>query len=57
MRGVVMHLGRDKVFIEETSLGFLWQPSLNAASGIVIGVMLSAVLWGLIFAVAWFLAR
>ena len=51
-----MLLDRDQAVMEETSLGVLLPPPLNAARGIVIGVTLSAVLWGMILAAAWLLA-
>jgi hypothetical protein len=54
--GVVMVLNRDKVVVGEASPIAVLPPALNAARGIVIAAVLSAVLWSLIGSIIWLLA-
>jgi hypothetical protein len=49
-------LGRDESAMDETNTSVVLPPPLNAARGIVIGTVLSAVLWSLIASIIWLLA-
>lgn len=52
-----MFLDRHKFVADASNMSSLVSPPLEAARGIIIGVALSAMLWGLIIAVVWCLAR
>ncbi len=52
-----MFLDRHRYIADLTNVSRLEAPPLEAARGIILGVALSAILWGLIIAVVWLLAR
>ena len=52
-----MYFRPDKMVTDETNLTMLVPSPLNPARGLMMGVAVSAVLWELIAAAVWLLAR